>query len=108
MTLITRTTHVQYDTTALLAVEGRGTTKFLVSGAPDLCRVKTIGVVFSGPIRITRLASGEGFNVVRIGKGSMSADRRRVFFRSDAKIRLGSRVVSMSDYWKMLVAVNGE
>lgn len=100
MAFITRTQVVQYDDVSLLAVQGTGTAKFQKSGAPDV-RTKTIGAVFTGRLRITRLANGNGYNFLLIDT-KRGTDRRRVNFAGNAEVRLGDRVTTVDAYWALL------
>jgi hypothetical protein len=102
MATITRTqSFVRVEADMLLAVEGKGTVKWQKSGAPDLARVKTIGAVFSGDVRITRLASGEGYNFLRVGV-QRGSDRRRVFFRGDARVSFGGQDMTVERLYNLL------
>lgn len=103
MARITRTQHVQYDEVTLLGVQGMGTVKFGKDGAPAP-RNRNISAVFTGNLRITRLASGRGYNflVTGVQRGS---DRRRVHFSGDAKVRLGDEVTTVADYYRLLERV---
>lgn len=101
MATITRVQHVQYDEVSMLAVEGKGTDWFQSSGAPE--PVRPIGAVFSGRIRITKSSNRNGYFIVRLDS-KPGTDRRRVFFRGDAQVRMGGEVVTMADYYAMLVA----
>lgn len=103
MAIITRTQHVQYDDVALLAVEGRGTTEFLSSGAPSTTR-KSIGAVFSDRIRITKSDNAGGYFFLGIDRPAKS-DRRRVFFHGDARVRVGDHVTTVENYYSMLSVV---
>lgn len=103
MATITRVQHVQYDTVSLLAVEGKGTNKFQKSGAPSYSR-KSLGAVFSGRIRITKSDNAGGYFVLGIDR-PRGADRRRVFFHGDAKVRVGNDVMSLDAYYALLSLV---
>lgn len=103
MATITRVQHVQYDDVTLLAVEGRGTTEFVASGAPSTTR-KAVGAVFTGRIRVTKSDNAGGYFVLALDR-QRGSDRRRVFFHGDAQVRLGENVVTMDRYYGMLSLV---
>ena len=100
MASITRTQTFQRDDANMLAVQGKGTVTFQASGAPSE-KVSTIGAVFTGNLRVTRLASGRGYNFL-LTDVKRGTDRRRVFFQGDAEVRIGNRVVTVAAYYNML------
>lgn len=103
MAQITRVQHVQYDSVALLAVQGPGTNKFRKSNMPQPLR-GNFGAVFTGEIRVTNSTrSGGYFFLLLNGTGR----DRRVFFRGDALVRMGGEVTTVADYYAMLEFVYG-
>ena len=103
MATITRVQHVQYDTVSLLAVQGPGTDKFVPSGQPDKY-TENFGAVFSGNLRITRLASGNGYTFLIID-GKRGQDRKKVNFSGSALVRVGDDLITVHDYYLMLSMV---
>lgn len=106
MSLITRVQHVQYDDTLLVAFQGKGTGSFKQSGQPKTDRAN-FGAVFSGRIRVTKSDNANGYFIIGIDQ-PRGTTNRRVFFRGDALVRLGDSIVTLDNYWKVMVLVNGE
>lgn len=100
MATITRVQHVQYDNVSLLAVQGSGTAKFRKSNAPGTLRAN-FGAVFSGRIRITKSDNAGGYFILGVDRHT-NDDRRRVFFRGSAQVRLGEDVLTMEGYYNLL------
>lgn len=102
-----RIQNFQNDTVSLLAVQGRGTDKFVASGQPDTLR-SDFGVVLSGDLRITKSSRADGYFLLITGVSPRNTDRRRTFFRGSALVRVGSQVLTLDNYYKMLTLVHGE
>lgn len=103
MASITRTQHFQRDAVSLLAVQGRGTDRFVASGQPDTKRAD-FGAVFSGDLRVTRLASGNGYTFL-LTDSKRGTDRKRVNFDGNALVRIGDRTMMVSEYYGLLVLI---
>ena len=103
MATITRVQEFQNDTVTLLAVQGRGTNKFMKSNMPQTLR-KGFGAVFSGRIRVTKSSRSGGYFFLALDKPVGDRDRR-VFFDGSALVRLGDSVTTVERYYSMLEAI---
>ena len=103
MATITRVQHFQNDSVSLLAVQGLGTDKFQASGQPKTPKAN-FGAVFSGNLRITKSATSGGYFFL-LTDARRGTDRKRVFFRGSAEVRIGGEVVTVDAYYNMLTTV---
>lgn len=100
MATTTRVQHFQNDDVALLAVQGRGTNKFMKSNMPQTLR-GGFGAVFTGRVRVTKSTRSGGYFFLALDKKVGERDRR-VFFAGDALVRIGETVTTVENYYKML------
>jgi len=98
-----RIQHFQNDTVSLLAVQGHGTDKFQASGQPEAPKAN-FGAVFSGSLRITKSSRASGYFFL-LTDARRGTDRKRVFFRGSAEVRIGGEVVTVDAYYNMLRSV---
>lgn len=98
-----RVQQYQNDTVALLAVQGRGTNKFMKSNMPQTLR-GGFGAVFNGRVRVTKSTRSGGYFFLALDKKVGERDRR-VFFAGDALVRIGENVMTVDRYYAMLEKV---